>query len=248
MKKHILIGACALLIFHHQTTFCMDQQPIHQESVAANPFKTCLLNKVTGIKSWITHHKKEILMGGMALAVVAAAAFYYYHTSQITPLHAQPIDAFNTVTPAPPSTATTFFNTIANETTTTMHHYTNPQCANPEKLLTPEELLAVADTCARIPDHCFVDAAYKVSTDSFPYSLNGKEYDYSLNGCSHQHLRRLHDGYQACYNSISKYAQEYGLAHLQDRIEAAVETAKKYWRDLEFYKGLKNTKLLNHKI
>jgi hypothetical protein len=231
MKKHILISAYAFLIFHHQTVFCMDQQSINQQFVVTEPyrtaneshaqpcFKTNLLNKVAGIKNWITHHKKEILVGGMALAVVTAAALYYY-TSQIAPLHAHTIDAFNTVTPTPPS-APIFFNTTA-------HQYCNPQ-----------ELLAAADACARVPTHCWVEPDQTVANKFLLYGSDGKKYDYKIPGCSRQDLGHLYNGYQACYNAISNYAREHGLSDVQAKITIALEQAKRYWSNLKFYKGLK---------
>ncbi len=236
MKKHIFLSACALLIFHHQTVFCMDQQSINQPFVATESysiadgshvqpcFNTNLLNKVAGIKSWITHHKKEILVGGMALAVVTAAALYYY-TSQTAPLHAHTIDTFNTVTPTPPSaqlsSAPLFFNATAH------------QCSN------PQDLLAAAHACARVPAHCWVEPGQRMSRDSLPGYLNGKEYDYSIPGCSWQNLQALHKNYQACYNTVINYAREHGLSDLQAKIATALEQAKKYWKTLEWYGAMK---------
>ena len=215
MKKHMVIFLCALAL-HHQTVFCMDQQyvaiePCNITELTQTPpdLKARLRNKVAGIKDWITNHNKEILVGGMALAVVTAAALYYY-ASQSAPLHASSIDTFNTVTPTPPSVTT----------------YT-------------QELLAAADTCARVPAHCWVEPDQTVTNKFILYGPDGKKYDYKIPGCSRQDLSRLYDGYQACYNAISNYAHEHGLSDVQAKIATALEQAKNYWGDLKFYRGLK---------
>lgn len=207
----------------------MGQQPINQSFVTPEhcitahvqtqpDIKAKLLNKVAGIKNWITHHKKEILVGGMALAVVTAVALYYY-TSQTAPLHAQSIDAFNAVTPAPPS-APIFFNTTAY------------QCSS------PQDLLIASDACSRIPDHCWRWDSQ--SKEFFPYYLNGKKYDYSVPGCSKQDLQRLYNSFQTCYNSIINYAREYGLSGLQDQVEKTLKQVKDNWGLLEWYGVVKN--------